>query len=134
MRCCIGGRLLLFCHYQNKMSSKASTIFDNGVNDLELNGYALLSIPTIYQNNNCERRRNSIANAFATARCSLDDISSNNKIPIIDPSTDSGSWTGYHNAAVVNGRYNQYREGKNTCINDIISHTYFYYHDHIIDI
>jgi len=116
MRIGIGGHLLLFCQYQNKMSStttqnETTTIFDNCVNDLELNGYALLSIPTIYQNNDCERKRSSIANAFATARCSLDDISSNNKIPIIDPSSDSGSWTGYHNAAVVNGRYNQYREG-----------------------
>jgi len=91
--------------------NESSTIFDNCVNELELNGYALLSIPTIYQNNDCERKRTSISNAFATARCALDDISSNTEIPIIDPSTDSGSWTGYHNAAVVNGRYNQYREG-----------------------
>jgi len=112
----IGGCLLLFCQYQNKMSStttlnESTTIFDNCVHELELNGYALLSIPTLYQNSS-ERKRSSIANAFATARCALDDISSNTEIPIIiDPSSDSGSWTGYHNAAVVNGRYNQYREG-----------------------
>ena len=116
MRCCIDGRLLLFCHYQNKMSSttqnEATTIFDNCANDLELNGYALLPIPTMYQNNESERKRTLIAKAFATARCTLDDVSSSNtEIPIIDPSSDSGSWTGYHHAAVVNGRYNQYREG-----------------------
>jgi isopenicillin N synthase-like dioxygenase len=31
--------------------------------------------------------------------------------PLIDPSTDSGGWTGYHGASVAHGRYNQHREG-----------------------
>ncbi|KAL7541703.1 hypothetical protein ACHAXR_013136 [Thalassiosira sp. AJA248-18] len=85
-------------------------IYDKCVHELESNGYALLPLPTLLQHS---EKKSSIAQAFETARRALDVVSDNvdANVPLIDPSSDSGSWTGYHNAAVVNGRYNQHREG-----------------------
>ena len=88
-------------------SSSDDIIFDQCVHELELNGYALLSLPTLLQSDSSSI----IARAFKTARRGLDAISDDVDVPIIDPTSDSGSWTGYHNAASDNGRYNEYREG-----------------------
>jgi isopenicillin N synthase-like dioxygenase len=88
-------------------------IFDKCVHDLEINGgYALLPLSELQPSSN-----NAICNAFGTARCAFDEIrcrgdgSDVSLMPLIDPSTDSGGWTGYHKADVINGRYNQHREG-----------------------
>lgn len=88
-------------------------IFDKCVQDLEINGgYALLPLSELQSSSN-----NAISNAFDTARCAFDEIrcgadgNDGSFVPLIDPSTDSGGWTGYHTADVINGRYNQHREG-----------------------
>ena len=55
-----------------------------------------------------------ISTAFEQARCALEIASSetsDDKLPVIDPSTDSGSWTGFHKADEINGRYNAHRRG-----------------------
>jgi len=87
-------------------------LFDRCVQELELNGYALFPLSTLLQR---KQTTISIARSFETARRALDVVSDNKDAlvasPIIDPSSDSGSWTGYHDAAEVNGRYNEYREG-----------------------
>ncbi len=81
--------------------------FDSCAQELELYGYSMLPLSALRSH-----RRNDvptlIARAFATARLALDD---NASCVIIDPSSDSASWTGYHNATLRNGRYNQHREG-----------------------
>jgi isopenicillin N synthase-like dioxygenase len=82
--------------------------FDECAQSLESNGYALLPLSADLVS--------SISNAFATAREALDSVSSSidgqqSNVPLIDPNSDSGSWTGYHRANVQNGRYNQFREG-----------------------
>ena len=100
-------------------SRNTDTMFNECVRDLELNGYALLPLPTLLQQNNAQT---TVADAFMIARRALDTTVSNAADsasvdsvvplpPIIDPSTDSGGWTGYHTAADANGRYNQHREG-----------------------
>lgn len=85
--------------------------FNTCAQQLESDGYALLPLsPNL---------TSSISNSFATARAALDYSSSaieNDSpvecpVPFIDPNSDSGSWTGYHRAAVENGRYNRFREG-----------------------
>jgi hypothetical protein len=92
-------------------------IFDKCVHDLEINGgYAILPLTGLQSSSN-----NTISNAFDTARCVFDEIRCGGGdndgsdgsllMPLIDPSTDSGGWTGYHKADVTNGRYNEHREG-----------------------
>eukprot|EP00986_Skeletonema_menzelii_P007832 scaffold3117_cov208-Skeletonema_menzelii.AAC.1 len=91
-------------------------IFDKCVHDLEINGgYALLPLSELLSSSN-----NAVSNAFDTARCAFDEIKlesddectvDGSSIPLIDPSTDSGGWTGYHKASHLNGRYNQHRQG-----------------------
>lgn len=80
--------------------------FDACAQSLESSGYALLPI--------CVDLKSSIAKTFSTARNGLDAVSSSAgecNVPLIDSSSDSGSWTGYHRAALQNGRYNRFREG-----------------------
>lgn len=86
--------------------------FDTCAQNLESDGYALLALSS--------NLKSAISNSFATARAALDSLSSieDNSpaecqfpMPFIDPKSDSGSWTGYHRAAVENGRYNRFREG-----------------------
>lgn len=83
-------------------------IFDRCVQELELNGYALMSLHTLAC---CDDSGKTINSAFAIARNALANEEKHKSVPQIDPSSDSSCWTGYHSAAVVNGRYNQYREG-----------------------
>ncbi len=91
-------------------------IFDKCVHDLEINGgYALLPLSELQLSSN-----NVISNAFDTSRRAFDEIKcvdddgcngDGSSLPVIDPSTDSGGWTGYHKASHINGRYNQHRQG-----------------------
>ncbi len=88
-------------------------IFDRCVHDLELNGgYALLPLSELQASTSSNII---ISAAFEQARCTLDEIASSGttegKLPVIDPSTDSGSWTGFHKADKINGRYNAHRKG-----------------------
>ena len=122
-------------------NAELDSIFDQCVCDLELNGgYALLPLPPLsalchYAESSVENTCPSVARAFGTARAALNAVSESVSAkdhrvdkndgmnpsfygttycrgsPLIDPASDSGSWTGYHNAAVVNGRYNEFREG-----------------------
>ena len=91
-----------------------NTIFDRCVHDLELNGgYALLPLSELQASTSSNII---ISTAFEQARCALDEITSSSgttkcQLPVIDPSTDSGSWTGFHEAATINGRYNAHRKG-----------------------
>lgn len=96
-------------------------IFDRCVSDLESNGgYALLPLWTLadsQQDNSNDAMPSTISRAFSTTISAMDAISaslSDNQdanVPLINPDTDSGSWTGYHHAASKNGRYNEFREG-----------------------
>ncbi|KAL3782400.1 hypothetical protein HJC23_005448 [Cyclotella cryptica] len=91
--------------------------FDQCAQTLEADGYALLSLP---QHGEVVA---SLSQAFATARWALDVVSKSRDssdpsettgckvVPLIDPESDSASWTGYHCAASTNGRYNEFREG-----------------------
>lgn len=92
-------------------------IFDKCVHDLEVNGgYALLPLSELHPSST-----KAVSNAFDTAirafheinKCGSDDDCSvdGSLMPLIDPSTDSGGWTGYHRASHLNGRYNQHRQG-----------------------
>ena len=93
-------------------NSTGSNNFDNATFDwcaqeLELNGYSMLPLSALQSH----RRKDVptlIARAFATARLALDNNASR---MLIDPNSDSARWTGFHNAASINGRYNQHREG-----------------------
>jgi hypothetical protein len=84
------------------------TIFDECARELETNGFALLSLPAL-QTGTTKRAENVVAGAFNSARRALDDTRT--KAPVIDPTTDSGSWSGFHSATDVHGRYNRHREG-----------------------
>lgn len=82
--------------------------FDTCVQSLESKGYALLLLP--------DELTPSISKAFTTARIALDTVLAgagglNCELPLIDPDSDSGGWTGYHCATSKNGRYNKFREG-----------------------
>ncbi len=87
-------------------------IFDKCAHDLEINGgYALLPLSDLQSSAN-----NVISNVFDTSRRAFDEIvrlddGDGSSVPVIDPSTDSGGWTGYHKASHLNGRYNQHRQG-----------------------
>lgn len=117
-------------------------VFDECVLDLECNGYALISLPELLQQHH-DGSDLSIARAFDTARRSLDGVACNRaRVPLINPSSDSGSWTGYHHAAVVNGRYNQFREGfvfsngemfdgEDGCFRDEMSKLFRFMHDRV---
>ena len=104
-------------------------IFDECARGLEADGYALLSLSALPSHG---RRRprgvcegcvaTDVARAFDTARRALDAVhrtgdhsqaiaAAGPSPPLIDPSTDSGGWTGYHPAASGHGRYNRNREG-----------------------
>ena len=86
-----------------------ASIFDKCVSELEVNGgYALLPLSELQSSSSYN---DVVFNAFQTARCALDKMKDDDFMPIIDPSTDSGGWTGYHKADSINGRYNHYREG-----------------------
>ena len=107
---------MLQFHHNSLATSKmiVNQIFDKCVHDLEINGgYALLPLSELQSSSN-----NAISNAFDTARCAFDDIECGDDcsgdgalMPLIDPSSDSGGWTGYHKASHLNGRYNQHRQG-----------------------
>lgn len=84
------------------------TMFDKCARELETNGYALMSLPALLTET--KRDENVVAGAFNSARRALDDTRTN-ATPLIDPTTDSGSWTGFHAATDVHGRYNRHREG-----------------------
>ena len=82
--------------------------FDTCAKTLESKGYALLLMS--------DELTSIISKAFTTARIALDSASAtsddlNCKVPIIDPESNSGGWTGYHCANSKNGRYNKHREG-----------------------
>lgn len=84
------------------------TMFDECARELETNGYALLSLSALLAET--KRDENVVAGAFNSARRALDDTRTN-ATPLVDPTTDSGSWTGFHAATDVHGRYNRHREG-----------------------
>ena len=85
-------------------------IFDRCVHDLELNGgYALLPLSELQASTSSNII---ISTAFEQARCTIASSgTTEGKLPVIDPSTDSGSWTGFHKADKINGRYNAHRKG-----------------------
>ena len=90
-----------------------NSTFDQCAEELELNGYSLLPL-TALRSHHQEDIPTLIKQAFATARRALDTLSydiTTSRAARIDPKSDSGGWTGYHNAASMNGRYNQHREG-----------------------
>ena len=75
---------------------------------LESKGYGLLSIP--------DNISSCLAKVFLTARVALNDVSASMdqhpcNVPLINPQSSSSSWTGYHRATSLNGRYNRFREG-----------------------
>ncbi|KAL7428611.1 hypothetical protein ACHAXH_003659 [Discostella pseudostelligera] len=84
--------------------------FDRCAQELELNGYSLLPLSVLRSH---RHRAVLIEQAFTTARRALDAVSTNVNVStaIIDPKSDSASWTGFHTAASIHGRYNQHREG-----------------------
>jgi len=124
--------LLAKRNYRNDVDS-LDGIFDQSVKELELNGgFSLLPLQQIISSVSAHSHSKTIshdmecavARAFSSARSAfhlvretLSEKSHTNYskstcgVPLIDPDTDSGSWTGYHNASEINGRYNQFREG-----------------------
>lgn len=110
-------------------SDSLDGIFDQSVMELELNGgFSLLPLQQIISSVTAHSHSKTIsldmecavARAFSSARSAFhvvretshkNDSKSTCGVPLIDPDTDSGNWTGYHNASEINGRYNQFREG-----------------------
>ena len=91
------------------MQDDTNSPFAKCAQSLESKGYGLLRIP--------DNLSSCISKAFLAARVALDDVSANmdqhpcNDVPLIDPKSSSSSWTGYHQATSLNGRYNRFREG-----------------------
>jgi isopenicillin N synthase-like dioxygenase len=95
-------------------------IFDRCARGLETSGYALLSLSALPRREGGVSTTDAavVARAFDSARRALDAVppsrdraASGPSPPLVDPSTDSGGWTGYHDAGVIHGRYNRCREG-----------------------
>lgn len=86
--------------------------FDKCAEELESNGYSLLPLSAL-RSRRPKEIPTLVTQAFTTARRALDaTLNAIDTSPVlIDPETDSGSWTGFHNATSINGRYNQHREG-----------------------
>jgi len=89
-----------------------NTTFDRCAQELELNGYSLVPL-SVLRSQRLKPRAVLIEQAFTTARRALDAVANigNTSTAIIDPKSDSASWTGFHNATSIHGRYNQHREG-----------------------
>ncbi|KAL3793726.1 LOW QUALITY PROTEIN: hypothetical protein ACHAW5_008073 [Stephanodiscus triporus] len=117
--------------YDDDYDDDCDGIFDRCARGLETRGYALLSLSALRRSGGGGGSPTTtdvvVARAFDSARRALDAIppppggraaaataataATGPSPPLVDPSTDSGGWTGYHGAGVVHGRYNRFREG-----------------------